>query len=847
MKRNAGVPSLAILVLGLAAADPAAAQSAPGPGIGQRTYTDAELFKRLAPLPMSSPMDFGASTVHRGYFVNTIDAVGKDAGLQAWDLSDPRSPVLVHRKLDAESRQLIEFHALSFVRRDGRFFFAGTEANDAIQIWEWTDIRSPRRISRLNVGSGKNGAYSGIAMVVWQGNTIFCAGTTNGIYVVDAADPAHPRLVKRVANTFFGNHMVGEVYPLGNLLVVSSIANDANTPSGAYAAFDIGNPADPVLLDTLTSRPNYFSFFSGTRIYAAGLDLKLHVLDVSNPNALKLLSSSPTTARGSYGMFQDGFAHVGMSNYYAKFDVRGAAPVVVGKFDVGVDNDWAVPLGNLAFVGDDDGPGGALVPHQKTPDLAGPGVNAVNPRDGATGQALSSRVGVSFTDGIDLDSVTSATLIVRPEGGAALPGHYSSLHGLVNFTPLQPLQPGTRYEIVIPKGGIRDWSRNPIGAEFRSSFTTAGTAPPSPPLAPSALTAKAVSDSRIDLAWTDNSSNEAGFKVERSTGGSFTQVATVGANVKTWSDTGRTASTTYAYRVRAHNSAGNSAYSNTASATTLSGGTGAALSPPWKTEDVGTVGAAGKASHAAGAFTLDGSGADIWGTADEFRFVHQTLRGDGSIIARLASQENTHEWAKAGPMLRKSLAADSPHALLAATPSRGAALWRRTAAAGTTAGTARAGIAAPTWLRLSRSGEALAGYVSSDGLSWTRIDQATVSLGTDVLVGLAVTSHDDGVLCTAVFDSVMVIAGTDADGDGLEDGTDADASSPDVDGNGVSDGLDDWDGDGTLNHADATAGSPPAGVSAGSDEGGSGAGSCGALGLEAALLWLLVGFCRRFL
>jgi fibronectin type 3 domain-containing protein len=68
------------------------------------------------------------------------------------------------------------------------------------------------------------------------------------------------------------------------------------------------------------------------------------------------------------------------------------------------------------------------------------------------------------------------------------------------------------------------------------------------------------------LSWTDNSNNETEFKIERSTdaGVTFTEIATVGANVTTYADTGLTQLTTYSYRVRASNSAGDSAYSNTA-------------------------------------------------------------------------------------------------------------------------------------------------------------------------------------------------------------------------------------------------------------------------------------------
>lgn len=92
------------------------------------------------------------------------------------------------------------------------------------------------------------------------------------------------------------------------------------------------------------------------------------------------------------------------------------------------------------------------------------------------------------------------------------------------------------------------------------------------PSAPSGLTARAISSSRIDLAWTDNSSNESGFRVERRLSASmtatFAEIALVGPGVTTYASTGLSASTGYEYRVRAYNTAGNSAYSNTASATT---------------------------------------------------------------------------------------------------------------------------------------------------------------------------------------------------------------------------------------------------------------------------------------
>ncbi len=101
-----------------------------------------------------------------------------------------------------------------------------------------------------------------------------------------------------------------------------------------------------------------------------------------------------------------------------------------------------------------------------------------------------------------------------------------------------------------------------------ASATTQLTAP----AAPSGLSATSISPSQINLVWTDNSSNETGFKIERKTGsgGTYAQIATVAASVTTYSDTtGLTFGTSYFYRVRATNAGGDSAYSNEASATTL--------------------------------------------------------------------------------------------------------------------------------------------------------------------------------------------------------------------------------------------------------------------------------------
>jgi hypothetical protein len=86
--------------------------------------------------------------------------------------------------------------------------------------------------------------------------------------------------------------------------------------------------------------------------------------------------------------------------------------------------------------------------------------------------SVKSRIGISFTDNIELATVNGASFIVRPVGGQPLSGRYGLRMGVVNFDPDQDLQPGTTYEVVLPEGGVADLVGNGIAAEFKTTFTT---------------------------------------------------------------------------------------------------------------------------------------------------------------------------------------------------------------------------------------------------------------------------------------------------------------------------------------------------------------------------------------
>ncbi len=178
----------------------------------------------------------------------------------------------------------------------------------------------------------------------------------------------------------------------------------------------------------------------------------------------------------------------------------------------------------------------------------------------------------------------------------------------------------------------------------------------------------------------------------------------------------------------------------------------------WLDGDVGSVGMLGRASYANGTFTVSGAGNPLTGTADAFHFVYQLLSGDGSIVARVASMPSGTS-AVAGVMIRETLDEGSVNGNVMDKVPYGSysQYYARTTAGGTASyvGTA-AGTMPPYWLRMVRSGSTLSSYASPDGVNWTLVGNQTVSMATNVYVGLVVSSGDASSLATATFDNVSV-------------------------------------------------------------------------------------------
>ena len=167
------------------------------------------------------------------------------------------------------------------------------------------------------------------------------------------------------------------------------------------------------------------------------------------------------------------------------------------------------------------------------------------------------------------------------------------------------------------------------------------------------------------------------------------------------------------------------------------------LPAPWVSEDIGSPLIGGSSSiSSSNVVTINASGADIWGTSDQFHFAYVRVTGNVDILLRVDSVPATSTWAKVGVMIRASLAANSAHAFSLVSYSRGLAFQRRPTTGGDSVNTAGEAAAAPRWVRLIRLGNVVTAYSSSDGVNWTAIASDTIQLGSTAYVGIAATSKN---------------------------------------------------------------------------------------------------------
>jgi uncharacterized delta-60 repeat protein len=177
------------------------------------------------------------------------------------------------------------------------------------------------------------------------------------------------------------------------------------------------------------------------------------------------------------------------------------------------------------------------------------------------------------------------------------------------------------------------------------------------------------------------------------------------------------------------------------------------LPAPWKNGDIGAVALPGLASYNNGVFTLKSGGFDFYKAPDAFHYIYQPFSGNATIVAKVESMGNTHANALAGVMIREDLTASSSFVAAAVNPGNTNFMYRQGAG---TPGYKSVPGTAPRWLKLSRSGNSFTSFYSADGVTWTQIGTITITMGSSVYVGMALTSQNNTLLNTASFSNVSV-------------------------------------------------------------------------------------------
>lgn len=465
-----------------------------GPGGPKSAFDSTQLYTNCAYLS-GGPKDadhHNLLTMYDGYLLMPwAPEFGNVGGFTLWEIDDPCAPRLAGAGF---SERMRETHSIGFSSLGGRWAVVDgmhsllTKGAGGIQFWDLADSLAPAAVGELNFEEFLYpDAYARVTLsTFWQVPYVFVGGADNGIYVVDATDPLNPVLVTRYVPDPIMR--VGQVQAIGDLLI-ATVAEGART-----LLLDVSDPAHPQPLpngdfNVVTAlgepRDSYFSNFEGGYIYYANKDSGggLLVMDIRDPARPRYAGELLSEGNGGYVFLHEGFAFEGESSFATIYDVRDPAQITeVARLDLTGDLDTMTPVGNVAVLSVDDEAdeerASAIAPWREAPDSTPPRVTWSWPLEGAQNLPLTSRLGVTFSEFVDVKSVWEGSVRLYEAGtdpdATRVPGVASAQEVIVNFSPFCLLRPGTEYVLEIPAGGVRDVSGNAIAEPFTLRFRTAG-------------------------------------------------------------------------------------------------------------------------------------------------------------------------------------------------------------------------------------------------------------------------------------------------------------------------------------------------------------------------------------
>ena len=341
----------------------------------------------------------------------------------------------------------------------------------------------------------------------------------------------------------------------------------------------------------------------------------------------------------------------------------------------------------------------------------------------------------------------------RQTGAGTWNGPFASATNSFNLTGLTS---NTDYEWqvrTICPANVSSWS----GAQ---SFTTQSVViviPPCDP--PSGLDTTQVTTSSAQVTWS-TSSGAVSYDLQYRESGTSPWTGPVNVTTNQASITGLNASTTYEWQVRTACTDSTSNWSGSANFTTKSippvGGCNPLVG--WTSLDIGSVGLPGSVCDSTGIYKVCGSGLKIASTNDGMFFSYQNLPADGEIIGRILSIDGSSNYSNGGIMIRQSLAPNSMHSALTLGKNLALSLKKR-AGTGTNTFYNVQSVSTPIWVRLSRVGDKIYGYYSSDGNTWTQLGTELTMPTGSVYVGMAISNHNNAAKATMLIDNVSITGG----------------------------------------------------------------------------------------
>ncbi|MDA1372844.1 MAG: Ig-like domain-containing protein [Proteobacteria bacterium] len=447
--------------------------AADGPGLGNFSYSEDELFEPIS--HVQSEYGHGKVFMVGGYLAVIWDTDGGGSpdigGLDVWDLSNPYQPHKIKTYNNHETHRFREPHALSLWNRDGQIILVA-QSHKGIMLFDVSDItNSMPMLAELELPGVEAADYGGAWWVSLQAPYVYVTAIGEGLFVVDISEPNNPTLVNHLPTGALGGIGPASVFAVGNLLII------AEDEDRGYTTMDISDPVNPILIQTLDGASGYSHMFAAGKLLSSGGNgdtARMYAHDISHDGRITYAGEAgENLGNGGYGSYQDGYFFSGFSNQVAKFTIE--PPLQIGSGTSGIrsrDEDFGQVLGNLIWAGDDHAVSTALIPHQLDPDTKGAEVDWIYPHDGATGLSLSTRIGVTMSDEVAIETLTPANFVLRDSSGNRISGQLSLNMHNVSFAPDRPLNAFDAYQVEICN--IEDLVGNPGGC-FNSSFTTGGS------------------------------------------------------------------------------------------------------------------------------------------------------------------------------------------------------------------------------------------------------------------------------------------------------------------------------------------------------------------------------------